>query len=151
MQLVELIFGKSPSRRSVTLRHAPRGVHWRRIRPRGAECVRAHIAEADHVIISGHGTLHASAGDDVIVKHEDGERAVVRRDIFDRTYESIGGGLYRKREDVVLRYFTLNRPALIETMEGPQRAEAGDWIIEGVAGELWPVARAKALEKYEPL
>jgi hypothetical protein len=56
-----------------------------------------------------------------------------------------------KRPDLVLRYFTLNRAIMVATLEGPQRAAAGDWIIEGVAGELWPVPRDKALTKYEPV
>jgi hypothetical protein len=30
-------------------------------------------------------------------------------------------------------------------------AEAGDWVMQGVAGELWPVPAAKALSKYEPI
>lgn len=149
MQLMELIFGKSPSRRMV-MRRPPANVRWRHIRPRGDEIVRAHVAEANHIVVTPHGDLRARAGEDMIVEH-DGETAVVRRDIFERTYKSRGGGLYAKREDVVLRYFTLPNPVMVETIEGPQRAEAGDWIIEGVARELWPVAEEKALEKYEPL
>lgn len=112
--------------------------------------MRAHVAEASHAIKSSHGVLHTRVGEDMIVNH-DGESAVVRRDIFERTYKALGGGIYAKRQDVVLRYFTLPKSVTIETIEGPQRAEAGDWIIQGVAGELWPVAKEKALEKYEPL
>lgn len=150
MQLVDLIFGKSPSRR-IVLRRAPSNVRWRRIRPRTANPVRAHVAEADHRIQTSGGELHAEGGVDVIVENDEGGASVVRRDIFDRTYEALGGGLYQKRADVVLRYFTLPHAALIETLEGERRAAPGDWIIEGVTGELWPVPRRTALEKYEPL
>jgi hypothetical protein len=51
----------------------------------------------------------------------------------------------------VLRYFTLDRPVMVETLEGLQRAAPGDWIMQGVAGELWPTPREKALAKYEPV
>lgn len=74
----------------------------------------------------------------------------MRGDIFERTYARVGEGWYTKRSDVVLRYFTLERPVTVETLEGLQRAAAGDWIVEGVAGELWPAPRKKALAKYEP-
>jgi hypothetical protein len=149
MQLIDLIFGKSPSRR-LMLREPPPNVRWRSIRPRGDATVRAHVAEADHRVQTAHGELRARGGEDMIVDHG-GDCAVVRREIFERTYKALGGGLYQKRQDVVLRYFTLPKAVTVETLEGPQRAAAGDWIIQGVTGELWPVAEEKALEKYEPL
>ena len=65
-------------------------------------------------------------------------------------YEPLGGGLYRKRTDVIFRYFTLKRRVLVQTLEGPQVAKPGDWIMQGVKGELWPVSSEKAREKYEP-
>jgi hypothetical protein len=65
-------------------------------------------------------------------------------------YEPLGGGLYRKRTDVILRYFTLKRRVVVQTLEGPQAARPGDWIMQGVAGELWPISPEKAREKYEP-
>ncbi len=95
--------------------------------------------------------LHARGGQDYIIEYHDGDHAVVRADIFEQTYQPLGDNLYRKRADIVHRYFTLKRRALIETLEGVQEAEAGDWIMQGVAGELWPVPRAKALKKYEPV
>ena len=111
--------------------------------------MRAHVAEKDIALKAESGKLRAREGEDVIVI--DGEdRSVVRLDIFERTYEPLGGGLYRKKNDVVLRYFTLDRAAMIETLEGPQLAEAGDWIMQGVMGELWPVPRVAAMEKYQP-
>jgi hypothetical protein len=55
------------------------------------------------------------------------------------------------RPDITLRYFTLDRPATIQTLEGEQHARAGDWIVEGVNGELWPVPPETAREKYEPV
>jgi hypothetical protein len=44
----------------------------------------------------------------------------------------------------------LNRRVLVQTLEGPQVAHPGDWIMQGVAGELWPVPHEKARQKYQP-
>ena len=38
-----------------------------------------------------------------------------------------------------------------ETLEGPVRHEKGDAIVTGVAGERWPVERARFLASYDPL
>ncbi len=149
MNLFTLIFGERHPR-IIVIEAPPRHVHWRRVRPRADQLpVRAWPAEADHRIHSGRGTLMARGGKDFIVETASGDHSVVRSDIFERTYEALGGGLYRKREDVELRYFTLDRPAIVKTLEGEQEAEAGDWIMQGVAGELWPAPRAEAERKYE--
>jgi len=50
---------------------------------------------------------------------------------------------------VLLRYFTLKQRVVVETLEGPQTAEPGDWIMQGVEGELWPVSPEKGAEKYD--
>lgn len=152
-----LLFGRRPDeamRRNgrIVISRPPARVRWRSVRPRDETLpVRAAIAEENAALPNGHGKLQARNGRDVIVSDGGGDQSVVRRDIFERTYEPLGGGLYRKRDDVMLRYFTLDRPALIETLEGPQEAAPGDWIMQGVAGELWPVSRDKALEKYQPV
>lgn len=41
--------------------------------------------------------------------------------------------------------------AIIETLEGPMRAENGDWIIKGIQGELYPCKPAIFEETYEPV
>jgi hypothetical protein len=152
MNLGNLIFGERPPRHApLHIKAPPPNVAWRKVRPRGdQELVRAWLAEADSKVRTPQGPFNARAGKDYIVQGEDGERRVVRGDIFKRTYEPAGDGGFRKRRDLVLRYFTLDRPALIETLEGPRRAAPGDWIMQGVAGELWPAPRAEALQKYEP-
>lgn len=42
-------------------------------------------------------------------------------------------------------------PGTIETLEGAVRHAAGDAIVTGVAGESWPVSRARFLAGYDPL
>ena len=73
---------------------------------------------------------------------------MVRRTWFENTYEPAGDGLFKKRADLKLRYFTLDHSALVETAEGTQYAAPGDWIMEGLEGELWPVPRNEAHRKY---
>ena len=153
MNLGEVIFGARPSfaQSPVTIKTAPRHARWQEVRPKpDGERVRARRAEGDHEIKTAQGKLHAQGGD-YIITYTAGDQAVVRPDIFEKTYAPDGIGVYKKRADIVLRYFTLERPALIHTLEGEQRAEPGDWIMQGVAGELWPVPQDKALQKYDPL
>lgn len=150
MNLIGLIFGERPVRRSISA--PPHGATLHRIRPKAVQLpVRAWRAEADRKIETSHGVLQARGGEDFIVDHGSDNCAVVAPDIFERTYEPLGGGLYRKRTDITLHYFTLDHPAMIETLEGEQHARAGDWIVQGVNGELWPVPPDKAREKYEPV
>lgn len=146
-----MIFGERPASPRVRIKGPPRGAKFRLVRPKPDQpLVRAWRAEADHKVKTARGSLEARGGRDFIIAHTEKDHAVVKGEIFERTYEPAGDDLYRKRTDVVLRYFTLDRPAIVETLEGDQPAEPGDWIMQGVSGELWPVPRAKALEKYDP-
>lgn len=148
---MELLSFFSPRRKRVLIEEAPERAQWRNVRPRKDQPpVRARRAEADTVVGHANGDAYARGGADYIVAHGPGDYAVVRGDIFERTYESLGSGLYRKRTDIVLRCFTLDRPALIRTLEGLKKAERGDWVMQGTKGELWPVEAEKAQEKYEP-
>ena len=128
--------------------HAPTGVDWRRIKPRPAITLRAWKAERNGLIANADGPLHYHAGRDWIVEHSQGEYAVVRDDIFARTYADVDEGRFRRRDDIRMRYFRLPHPARIRTLVGIRRAEPGDWIIEGLVGELWPVNADKARKLY---
>lgn len=147
MNLISELFGR-PRRRWV-IDNPPENVDWRPIRPKPNQpSVRARRAEADCTVATRSGSLQARAGQDYIIDYG-ASRAVVRGDIFERSYEPIGDGRFRKRSDVIFHAFTLDRPALVHTLEGPQKAEPGDWVIEGAMGELWPVPRAEAVKKYD--
>jgi hypothetical protein len=154
MNLLETLFGIStrPRHRAVVIDAPPSDVEWHEVRPKGDQsAVRARLADSDRNVRTEHGVLRARGGMDWIVVHGPDEESVVNGEIFQRTYEALGGGLYRKRTDLVLRYFTLDRPAIVGTLEGDQEAAPGDWIMQGVTGELWPVKPDKAREKYEPV
>ena len=155
MNLGKLVFGKRPQTarlRLAEIRTPPSDAVWRYVRAKADQgAVRAHCAEADVSVETSGGKLNARGGEDMIVTHEDGARAVVRADIFQRTYAPLSDGLFRKRGDVTFRYFTLDHNVGVHTIEGVQEARPGDWIMQGVDGELWPVPRASALEKYDPV
>ncbi|MEZ5958887.1 MAG: hypothetical protein R3C30_00475 [Hyphomonadaceae bacterium] len=150
MNLVHVLFGEKPTQRAALIREPPRGVSLREVRAKDAPAKRAWIAETDCLIHTEHGVLQARGGKDYVLAHGPGDHSVVRKDIFEAMYEPLGGGLYRKRTDVIFRYFTLKRRVVVQTLEGPQAAKPGDWIMQGVKGELWPVSPEKAREKYEP-
>jgi hypothetical protein len=132
------------------LERAPPGVVWRSVRPKSAEPVRAELARSSGKIETPRGALKYQAGQHYIVHYGPGDRAPVRRTLFERTYRRRDDGRYEKRPDIVLRYFTLSYPVMVETLEGAELAQPGDWIMEGVAGELWPIAPRDAEQKYEP-
>lgn len=145
MSLLTFLFGDKPEK----LEHAPGNARWRDATPRrDPERVRAWLAQDDAAIDTGHGVLRARAGQDMIVEYEDGGKAVVRRNWFERMYQPAGEGLFQKRPDLKLRYFTLDRSVIVHTAEGTQIAAPGDWIFEGLHGELWPVPRNEARQKY---
>lgn len=152
MNLFRLVFGEKPLPKGPPfIREAPERVAWRTVRPKADQpTVRVHLAEADCLVETGQGELKARGGADYIITYAPGDNAVISREIFEGTYEPAGDGLYRKRTDVVFRYFTLPYACIVETREGPQRAEPGDWIMQGVQGELWPIPVEKAESKYDP-
>ena len=150
MNLGQIIFGERKTPRPPTISEPPKGARMREVRAKEAPAKRAWLAETDGNVDTEHGVLRARGGKDYVLAHGPGEHSVIRKDIFEATYEHLGGGLYRKRTDVILRYFTLKRRVVVQTLEGPQAARPGDWIMQGVKGELWPVSPEKAREKYEP-
>jgi len=150
MNVLYVIFGAPPSSRAAPITAPPRRARLRKVRAKEAPAKRAWMAESDCHVHTEHGVLLARGGKDYVLAHGPGEHSVVRRDIFEAMYEPLGGGLYRKRTDVILRYFTLNRRVVVQTLEGPQAAHPGDWIMLGLKGEMWPVSAEKARQKYEP-
>jgi hypothetical protein len=94
--------------------------------------------------------LRYRAGQHYIVEQKGGERSIVSRAVFERTYRARPDGSYEKRPEIEYRYFTLPYEAIIATPEGRQRAAAGDWIMQGVEGELWPLTPDRGAEIYAP-
>jgi hypothetical protein len=145
--LIDLVIGRQPLRH---IDRAPNDVVWRSVRPKpSAEPVRADLARSSGLIETERGKLRYEAGKHYIVQYGPGDRAPVLRDLFERTYRRRDDGRFEKRTDVVLRYFTLSYPVMVETLEGVELAHPGDVIMEGATGELWPMSPHSAQEKYE--
>ncbi len=133
----------------VRIDRPPPGAVMRAIRSRGSEPVEAVLAGDDGTIEAAAGALHYRAGRHYIVAYANGDRAPVEKRIFELMYRARDDGRYEKRTDVVLHYFTLSYPVIVETLEGDRLAAPGDWIVSGVVGELYPVPRDSAEQKYQ--
>jgi hypothetical protein len=151
VSLFTFVFGRIPHRPLQTLDHAPPGVRWRSVRPKPSIAVRAEIARESGEIEKEAGVLRYEAGKHYIIHYGPQDSAPVRREVFEQTYERRDDGLYEKRTDIVLRYFTLSYPVIVETLEGDELAHPGDWIMQGVIGELYPIAARDAEAKYAPM
>lgn len=129
----------------------PSNTPLRIVRPRGrGEKVLALLAKADGEIITQDGVhVPYTAGEHYVVDYDNGSRQVVRRDIFERTYRKVREGVFRKKTDIRYRAAILQAPLNVETLEGVRAAHAGDWVMIGVADEVWPVPADEAKRKYK--
>lgn len=150
MSLWSRTFGKSRAAQHVPqLEHAPANAVWRSVRPKAGVPVHAELARDSGELETARGPLRYEAGQHYIVEYGPDDCAPVRRDIFKRSYRLRDDGLFEKRTNIVLRYFRLSHPVMVQGLEGPELAHPGDWIMEGADGELWPIAPEDALAKYE--
>jgi hypothetical protein len=90
-------------------------------------------------------TLRAGAGD-WAVRDPDGDSWSVRDDIFRATYEQVDGQHWRRRGAVLAR--PARTAEIIDTLEGPATAADGDWVVQGVRGEQWPVPADQFARRY---
>lgn len=157
MNIADLILGRAPQTKApappeTIITAAPPGVTWMHVtsiaKPR---TVRARLAKSNGRLRTPRGLVAYAKGRHYIVDYGHRDRAVVRRDIFERVYDDLGGGKYAKRPEISYRYFTLPFAVTVNTAEGPEAAKAGDWIMEGTEGELYPIAPERAREIYESL
>jgi hypothetical protein len=92
---------------------------------------------------SGH-TMRANAGDWRV--QSDGRAWSVRDDIFRKSYEHVDGDQWRRCGKVSAR---LAHPGeTIVSLEGPETAGEGDWVVRGVNGEQWPISAQDFAERY---
>ena len=87
--------------------------------------------------------MHAAPGD-WEVRGESGDTWSVRDDIFRSTHRQLDAMRWRRTGVVQARRARAGE--VIETLEGPLVAQAGDWIVRGPTGEQWPV-RPEAFEQ----
>ncbi len=155
MDLLRFVIGRRPARRVPCgnlplLTVPPDDARWTQVRSRrDPRTVRATLATAKGVLKTRRGRAPYTPGRHYIVEYAPGDRAIVAKDVFERVYEPLGQGRYKKRAGILYRYFTLPFPALIATAEGEEIADAGDWIVQGLMGELYPVSPERGRDIYE--
>lgn len=93
-------------------------------------------------------TLTAAAGDWEVRETERGPSWSVRDDVFRATYAPAPDGRWARTGTVRARPATPGE--VVETLEGPVTAGAGDWLVEGPDGNRWPVATAVFAANYRP-
>lgn len=59
--------------------------------------------------------------------------------------------LWKALEDGTAHYTNGADPLILETLEGPLTVSPGDWIIQGVKGELYPCKPDIFATTYEPV
>ncbi len=73
----------------------------------------------------------------------------VAADVFDRSYVQVSPGRYRRTG--VFRARRVEAEETIATLEGEALAHPGDWVVEGAAGEQWPVPAEHFAYSYEEI
>jgi hypothetical protein len=91
--------------------------------------------------------LHARAGD-VRVTSDEGDTWSVDPEIFAKTYERVEGNRWRRVGTVEAQPAEYGE--LVLSLEGPQTAQAGDWIVRGSGGELWTMSTEHFQRNYTP-
>jgi len=71
------------------------------------------------------------------VRDEEGAERTVRDAQFRASHEQVDGHRWARTGEV--RAWRVSEPTTVVTLEGPATAAAGDWIVEGLGGERWPV------------
>lgn len=94
-------------------------------------------------------TQSASAGDWLV--DNDGDVYTVTADAFERTYEMVSPGVYRKTGPVWAE--VAEEPGAIRTSEGTSAYEAGDYLVFNDADgkDGYAVGREKFERMYEPV
>ena len=56
-----------------------------------------------------------------------------------------------RKKPVIVEAVRTYEPVIVQTLEGDMQAQAGDWIIKGIKGELYPCKDDIFRETYEPV
>ena len=118
---------------------------WRHFRRRGT--VTAEQRDQSWTWTTDSGEEMVAERGDWAVTDQSGRLRSVAAAVFPATHEKIGPNQYRRTGVVRARPAVTGE--LIDTREGQSVAPAGSWIVEGTAGECWPVPREQFEETYE--
>ena len=121
---------------------------WRRFE-RAGEVIAEQVFEPWRWTTESGEVLSAEAGDWRLRAEPGGASWSVRDDIFRSTHRHLAGNRWRRTGSVSARPAAAGE--MIDTLEGPVTAAAGDWVIRGDAGECWPVSAAEFSRRYAPI
>ena len=54
-----------------------------------------------------------------------------------------------RRRPMVVRAVRMDKPFTVQTLEGEMRGDPGDFLIQGVAGEYYPIKPALFSQNYD--
>ena len=56
-----------------------------------------------------------------------------------------------QKKPIVIEAYQTDKELIIQTLEGPLKANVGDWIITGIRGEKYPCKPDVFEKTYEPV
>ncbi|WP_245905955.1 hypothetical protein [Mycolicibacterium palauense] len=118
---------------------------WRTFRRVGTVTAERRDAPWTWTTRSGE-VLRAAVGDWAVRDGHDEHSWSVRDDIFRATYEHVDGDRWRRRGTVQARPARVGE--VIETLEGPVTAAAGDMVVRGEHDDQWPVPADEFARRY---
>jgi len=120
---------------------------WRSFRRRG-EVDAVRVAETWTWTTDDGNPMTAQPGDWRVVDDSGAVRSVAA-EVFDESYREIAPGRYRRIGVFRARQVLVEEQ--IDTKENPATAHPGDWVVEGVKGEQWPVPADQFARTYEEI
>jgi hypothetical protein len=81
------------------------------------------------------------------VLDDDGDERTVRDAAFRASHEPLDGERWRRTG--TCRAWRVDEERVLRTLEGRAVARPGDWVVEGGAGERWPVTEAQFRRTYQ--
>lgn len=118
-------------------------------RYRSVAVVRAERLTAARSWRSGRGAELRARRGDWQLSDDSGASWTVADDIFRRTYRRRADGLFAKSGTV--RAIQVSAEVEVPTLEGPARAEPGDWVLRGADDDIWPVTDEHFQAHYRPV
>jgi hypothetical protein len=91
--------------------------------------------------------MHGGQGDWQVID-DDGDIRTITNPEFLASHEHLAGDTWRRSG--ILRAWQVTERILIRTKEGNATARPGDWIVQGPAGERWPVRDDQFRRSYRP-
>jgi hypothetical protein len=91
--------------------------------------------------------MHGEAGDWRVIDDHGHERTVGDAE-FRKTHLYLGSGRWRRIGE--FRAWQVEEALVMRTKEGVATANPGDWVVEGVHGERWPVSDQQFRRTYQP-